>query len=206
VLQRVLANAPGEAIRASVERRILAVDAGARADGALVPAASTNRKLAALVARGFTKAHLAELLGAESPALQLGDRARVTLATRARVERLWRKVARGEVTPRHDGPVPAPEERAWLLALLDKGVTADWLSGRLGFIARRADCAGETPAAMWPANAAAVRALRAELEQLVREGAGLPDDWQFPESARRALVAGFGFEGGYLIRGRGGAR
>jgi len=77
-------------IRASTERRILGVDRGALADGALVPAAPTWRRIDKLLAEDFSRAEIARRLGFSSPALQFG-RKRVTARTAARVERFYRR-------------------------------------------------------------------------------------------------------------------
>lgn len=129
-LGRILAGE--SAIRASTERRILAVDAGARADGSRVPARATNAIVRKLRARGFTLQHLAELLGYQGNSPQLGSRRTVTAATAARVERLWRKAQAGEVKPRRDC-VGAARERTELAQLVARGASAAWFSQRLGF-------------------------------------------------------------------------
>lgn len=165
----VLAGEP--MVRASTERRVLAVDTAAIADGALVDATTTNARIAAILARGFTRLHVAELLGCVSPALQLGGGERVTAATRARVERLWRRVDRGELEPRQH-LVDVADDRAWLLGLLERGVPESWLSRRLGFEVRAIG------SRMRPARAARVRGFRAEV-------AKWPAEW-----ARDFLVQG----------------
>lgn len=78
-------------IRAETERRILAVDRAAIADGGLVPARPTWRRIAALLDEGFSKAELARRLGYQRPALQLGRR-RITARNAVRVERLFNRV------------------------------------------------------------------------------------------------------------------
>lgn len=78
-------------IRRRAEARILAVDAGAVAGGALVPAGPTWELLEDLLARGFSRRELARRLGsaAKVPALQL--RAEFVLASSAAaVARLFR--------------------------------------------------------------------------------------------------------------------
>lgn len=77
-------------IRKATSDRILEVDAGARADGALVDAAETWRMLRELEAEYFSKAELARQLGYRAPALQVGKR-RVRASTEARVRRLYRR-------------------------------------------------------------------------------------------------------------------
>lgn len=87
-------------IRVSTEREILSVDEDALADGALVPAGPTNELLKQLLQLGFRKRELARHLGVETPRLQLGTRDRVQLHTAAKVEKLVRQLARGEVVPK----------------------------------------------------------------------------------------------------------
>ncbi len=93
-------------IRASTERRVLGVrPEDARADGALVDAATTNRTLRRLLAMGFARREVAQHLGyaAATSGLQLGGRRRCLLSTEARVLRLAARVDRGEVVPRRWG-------------------------------------------------------------------------------------------------------
>lgn len=78
-------------VRATTLRRILAIDAGARADASTVPAGPTWRRIDQLLEEGYTKGRLARLLGAQRPALQLGRR-RVLAGSAARVERLHRRL------------------------------------------------------------------------------------------------------------------
>lgn len=78
-------------IRASTERRILAVTSAMASDRALVSAARTWRLLDELVDEGFTKTQLAAKLGYSRPALQIGRR-QVTVRNAARVERLHREL------------------------------------------------------------------------------------------------------------------
>lgn len=78
-------------IRKRTHDAIMAVDDGAAADHALVPADRTWRMLRELETEFFTKAAVARLLGYRSRALQIG-RKRVTARTQFRVERLYRRV------------------------------------------------------------------------------------------------------------------
>lgn len=81
-------------IRQETERRILAVDVGARSDGSLVPARETRARLRFMLARGMTKTELARELGSEghAPALQIAfGRRAVTAANALKVERLHRR-------------------------------------------------------------------------------------------------------------------
>lgn len=82
-------------VRASTARRILAVDAGAIADGGLVPAGPTRQALRELLRLGLTKTEVARRMGssAKVPSLQLVAR-HVTAKNALRVQRLL-----AEVTP-----------------------------------------------------------------------------------------------------------
>lgn len=187
----------GDRIRASTERRVLAVDEAAVADHALVDARAMNATIAELRGRGFTLRQLGELLGyKENSVLQLGARDRATAITVKKVERLLRRVELGEVEPAR-AICGAAEERAWLEHLLGRGVPARWLSLRLGFVV-----APGGSGRMFAKNRDAVRELRAEVVKLIREGDGLPEDWKWPQSASLRFSQGFGFNGGWLIRGR----
>lgn len=92
-------------IRASTERRILAVDAGAIADSALVPIGPTLSLIRRLLAEGFTRKALAQRIFGQNgsgPALSLlyGKRKNVLASTAAKVERFCRLLdAEGEETP-----------------------------------------------------------------------------------------------------------
>lgn len=189
-LSRVLAS--DGLIRASTERRVLAVDAAAIADSALVDGELTRAQIAALRSMGFTLAHLGALLGYESRSLYQGSPDRVTAAKRSAVERLYRRVERGEVKPARY-LVDAKEERALLTHLLNCGLSWRWLSERVGFHVQR------STRKMHPANAATVRAFRDELDAIRREGGGLPDGW---ESAGASTISAafpsvFGGNGGW---------
>jgi rubrerythrin len=77
-------------IRADTERRILAIDAGAAADHALVKAGPTWKAIAELRRMGWTKGRISQALGNQVPALQLRKRhvlARTELAVRQLLER-----------------------------------------------------------------------------------------------------------------------
>jgi hypothetical protein len=82
-------------IRARTERRILAVDEGARRGACLMPAAATWKLLRELLDRGFSKVQIAEWLG-NTKALQI-NRKRVTAATATRVERMYRLLNAGKL-------------------------------------------------------------------------------------------------------------
>lgn len=177
-LGRILQNA--DTIRAETERRVLAVDASALADHALVDGTATRATIERLRALGFTKEHLASLLGSSSRALHRAKGERVLAITAARAERIERRALAGELVPQR-ATVEASAERAWLATMLARGVSAKYLSERLGFCVARG-----SRGRMWPDNRDAVRALQAEL----REGAGLPEDWMI---ANDLASAGFGY-------------
>lgn len=164
-------------IRASTARRILAVDAGARSDGAIAPPASAarmRRVLARLLAAGFRKGELAWLLGYRTKALQIGRKYRPVVSTVAAVDRLWRKWERGEIRPVPAFVAAAPAYTK-LRELVDEYLLNQrWLSERLGFTV---DLARE-PARMRPESAAAVDELLAEILRRRREGEPLEDGWQ----------------------------
>jgi len=80
-------------IRAESSRRILAVDAGAMADHALVPARETRKAITELRHAGLTKREIAQRLGsmASTPSLQL-TRRKVTAVNALKVRRLVTEV------------------------------------------------------------------------------------------------------------------
>lgn len=177
-------------IRRQTERALLAVDASAIADHSLVDGATTRAILAWLVARGFTREHLAELLGSNSRALQVGKADRVLAITEARAMRLQRRVLAGEVQPER-ATVDASEERAWIALLLERGVPARHLSERLGYVVSR----GQEGSRMFPQNRDAVRALRLELE----EGDGLPEGWMLAADVATQALSGMAWTGDFSI-------
>lgn len=77
------------AIRPETSAAILTLARTDVHDGATVDAAATVELIDDLLARGYTRARLAELLGYRSPSLQLGRSGRVTRANARRVARLW---------------------------------------------------------------------------------------------------------------------
>lgn len=181
-LMEIAAGAPS--VRASTERRILAVDVGAIADGARVDARAAHRILRRLVARGFTKSHLAELLGRTSPVggLQLGRRM-ITARKAADIERLERRVLAGEIAPRRAfvEPKAAAPARRWIAEVLERGADRTWLERRLGFaIARPRLRASEL---------ARVTQLRADVDDVARVSRRLPDDWRATPATSTALLA-----------------
>lgn len=70
-------------IRANHERAILGVTQAAVADGALIDAGPTWRRIKALLKRGYTKSSLARIFGYKSPSLQIK-------AKRIRAMTAWR--------------------------------------------------------------------------------------------------------------------
>lgn len=89
VLQEVRAGRKAW-VRRSTERRVLAVDAGARGDASLVPAGKTWRRIRKLVEKeGFTLGQIALRLGRRTPRIQF-QRTSVTAKTALAVERLYR--------------------------------------------------------------------------------------------------------------------
>lgn len=77
-------------IRASTEKRILAVDGRARADRSIVPASGAWRRIRQLQDEGFSKAELARRLGLRTEAIQIG-KAKITARTAVRIERLYQR-------------------------------------------------------------------------------------------------------------------
>ena len=84
-------------IRKRTADRILAVTPGCAADGALVPAGPTWKRIRWLLDEGFTMSWLARRLGsrAKVPALQIGKK-RVKASTALRVEKLVNLLRAGE--------------------------------------------------------------------------------------------------------------
>lgn len=174
VLAKVLAGRG--TVRAETVRRVLRVDAGARADHALAPPSSVarmRRVLDRLVRAGFRKGEIAQLLGSKRKALVIGQKRGALVSTVAAVDRLWRKWERGEVRPR-PALVPAAPSYAKLRELVARGLDQKWLSRRLGFFV----CLSREPARMRPENVAAVDELLAEIARRRREGEPLEDGWQ----------------------------
>jgi hypothetical protein len=78
-------------VRAITEKRLLAVTAAARADGALVDARPTWRRIRQLLKWGYTKALIARELGNVAPALQIRTK-QCTARTEHDVERLYERL------------------------------------------------------------------------------------------------------------------
>jgi hypothetical protein len=119
-------------IRAKTLRRILSVDEGAAADHALAPPADVRqmkKRIKQLTAKGFRRHHLATLLGMKSYGLQVGKAKGALVVTVAAVEKLWRRVKRGEVKPPPSPLVPAGPVYDQIRELLEEGVDDE----RFGF-------------------------------------------------------------------------
>jgi len=84
-------------VRRETERRILAVDEGARGDAARVDAKPAWRLIRELVRRGWTKGFIAQRLGCKAKALQL-RRGQITARSAMKVERLYRAIEAGRVS------------------------------------------------------------------------------------------------------------
>lgn len=91
-----IANGKRRNCRLSTLKALLGVDAGARSGGALVSAAPTWRLLNELIERGYTRAWIAQQLGAKKPALQI-HRGWITAETEARVRRLYNLLNAGKI-------------------------------------------------------------------------------------------------------------
>lgn len=89
-LQKVMSGAKRRIRKRSADR-VLEVDAQAIADGGLVPAAETRKLLRELEGEFLTKGRLALELGAQTPALQIGQRKHVRARTAHRVKQLHRR-------------------------------------------------------------------------------------------------------------------
>lgn len=80
-------------IRASTERRILAVDRAAVSDGSMVAAGPTWERIRWLLSEGFTRGAIAQrALGNKRAALQLRRR-RIRAVTAMKIERFYRRYA-----------------------------------------------------------------------------------------------------------------
>jgi len=83
-------------IRANTERQILAVTDGDRADGSLVDAGPTWRRIRALLERGYSKATLAKMFGSTTPAIQI-NAVRIKAATAFRIQALCDAIEAGSI-------------------------------------------------------------------------------------------------------------
>jgi hypothetical protein len=82
-------------IRRQTERRILAVDEGARGGNTKIPAAPTWKLLRELFHDGYSKVQIAEWIG-QKRALQLGRR-RITARNASKVEKVYRLIQAGRL-------------------------------------------------------------------------------------------------------------
>lgn len=186
-------------IRAQTLRRVLEVDAAALADHAVVPVARTRELVEDLLRRGFTKAHIDELLGGRGRSLQRGLGDHVLAKTAQRVEAIHGRALRGELAPVRRGFVRVSTEVAFVRTLAAVGVPAAWLRRQLGSHPR---ALGD-----WarPERAAALKLFVRELEEggdsldafraMVDEqlGAGrlrLPESWWTDEGHLRVPPGG----------------
>lgn len=118
VLKKIIAGQP---VRASIVKRVLAVDEFAASDGALIQAAATRKAIRRMLSLGLTRTEIAERLGYRNAALQLNGQ-RVTARNALRVKRLLAEVeaevAAGESMPElcaECGESHSPAARlAWL--------------------------------------------------------------------------------------------
>lgn len=81
-------------IRARTERKILAVTPDMALDRALIPAADTWALINKLIAEGYTKAQLAELLGYSNQALQF-RRDQITVVNAHEIRKLYARLEKG---------------------------------------------------------------------------------------------------------------
>lgn len=113
VLQEIRSGAKKK-IRARTERKILAVTKEMASDHALIPAADTWALINKLIAEGYTKAQLAELLGYSNQALQF-RRDQITVINAHEIRKLYNKL---EATGFADAKKRKPVE------VLPKGTTS----------------------------------------------------------------------------------
>jgi hypothetical protein len=119
---------------AKTARRILAVDEGARADHALVPAAPSMALLAGLQKKGFSQRWIAKALGYKHFATQfVHESEQITAANERAIALLAKKIEAEKIeAPPFKGWVPAGPTRALLRWMLDEGFTMVALTERLG--------------------------------------------------------------------------
>lgn len=179
-------------VRAQKERRILAVDEGARADGSQVPAARSFAILDELHGKGFTWAQLSRELGFKTPtaaatlrhqkacagSLRTGtwhrtshEKDEVLASTALRIEKLYRRFLAGEL---HARPRWIPSAPTWhkIVLLLHEGFTAVELSRRLGGTPCNRDYRRKTKR-IRPETAEKVAAF---YDAMMAEGPALPGD------------------------------
>lgn len=85
-------------IRARAERRILAVDVQAIADGGRVDSAPSWRLIDALLGDGYSKAQIARWLGYKVQALQMKRGGQITAKRAANIERMYKLVRSGRLS------------------------------------------------------------------------------------------------------------
>lgn len=188
--------------RANVLRRILSVDEGAIADGALVPGDDVIAKLNELHERGFTWEWLSRELRCKArcgAALLVRPRATgmVLARTVLRIDKLYRRVVDGDLRPTRFF-VDAAE--TWkLVAELRKGFTQKALAARLGIsrVPLR-----DRRNRIHPRTAAAVKALHDELLATYREGGPLPEGWQTSANPVTPMGAEEWVKGGWSVARR----
>lgn len=201
VLSEILAGRK-KRIRAQTEKRILAVDDGARADKSLVDGARTMALLRDLRARGFTLRDLTRrLFGVASETTQIHGilalkSEHVTAATQAKVERFHRRVLAGEVTPNR--PTVDAAETWKLISVLLRGFSAKALSRKLGYTVN----AAQRSPRVFHETAAKVRRLYEEIATAHREGGPLPDGWQTSARPVTAIGAEVWAQGGWSVARR----
>lgn len=179
-------------IRARTERRILAVDEGARADGSLVPAAPSYRKLDELYELGFQLRHISKELGYAGYATILaqskrGRRKFLTARNAADIEKFYRRAIEGQIKPTsaHVDARPTYE----IIEKLLKSFSKKMLKKVLGY-----NFTTKMPKGVKPATALLVKQFW-EYVQSVRSGEPLPEGWQW--NGTSALETAFGYEGGW---------
>lgn len=135
LISRILAGQ--RTVQPKTAARLLGIDEGARADGAMAPWTEVLRArqlLARLKKHGFRQREINQLLGLKGDALQFGRSKRLTVRRVASIDRLWKRVERGEVKPEPPPFVPSGP----VFEMVDELVEEEWLSrddvrARLGF-------------------------------------------------------------------------
>lgn len=93
-VQTKIRNGKRKQVRASTERRILAVTKDATNEMKLVPAAPTWQRINDLLREGFTKGSLALRLGYKRPAIQI-NRRMVRASTHKNIEQFYNRMMAG---------------------------------------------------------------------------------------------------------------
>jgi hypothetical protein len=122
-------------IRYRTEQRVLAVDEGCRTDGCRVAPARTQHLVEKILAKGFTQTWLSRELGCSVYIFSRNvwkNKRSVKASTALKVEKLWRRIKRGECEPRPRWVDAAP---TWRLVrrLLTEGFTMAQLGERLNY-------------------------------------------------------------------------